>query len=49
MGRGISLVTGSAVIGAVAAVFWFNAPLVPAALGATGAAFLLYWRQRRKS
>jgi Kef-type K+ transport system membrane component KefB len=47
MSRAGYLITGSAVVAVVIAVLWFQAPVVPAVLGALGAGLVLYWRQRR--
>jgi hypothetical protein len=49
MGRTGYLIAGSAVVAVVIAVLWFQAPVIPAVLGALGAGLVLYWRQRRSA
>jgi hypothetical protein len=49
MNRARYLITGSVVVALVIAVLWFQAPVVPAVVGALGAGLLLYWRQRRSA
>jgi Kef-type K+ transport system membrane component KefB len=49
MSRAGYLITGSAVVAVVIAVLWFQAPVVPAVLGALLAGLVLYWRQRRSA
>jgi hypothetical protein len=48
MSRAGYLITGSAAVAVAIAVLWFQAPVVPAVLGALGAGLVLYWRQRRR-
>jgi hypothetical protein len=46
MGHAGYLITSSVVVAVVIAVLWFQAPIVPAVLGAVTVGGFLYWRQR---
>ena len=47
MANSFMVIFASAAIAMLAAMSWWQVPLVPAAVGASGAALLLYRRTRR--
>jgi hypothetical protein len=46
MSRSETLLVGATVTAAIVMIFFFQAPIVPVAIGAVGAAFVVLWRSR---
>jgi hypothetical protein len=49
MDRSIQLIGASVVVSTLMALIWFKAPIIPALVGALGAAMVLYGRARRNA
>ena len=47
MDRTTQLICASVLVGTLMALAWFNAPIAPAVIGATGAGLVLYLRRGR--
>lgn len=47
MPRSAQVLLASTLAGLFLAVMWLGAPLIPAVIGAAGAAIVIYWRSRQ--